>query len=797
MSMLGFSAMGRVVRSGLGRKRLQTAVMVLTVLMAVTSSVVAGSLMVASSGPFDQAFAAQHGSQLTAQLAARAAGSSATPSQVDATTHLPGVTASAGPYPEALVYPLGPDSQPSPQVAAIVGRDTSGGPVDDLDLQSGRWAERPGEIVLSTDSLAAAYPLGSTMRLSGVAGGPVLTVVGTAKSVSDTADGWVVAAEISRLTAAGGTPATQMLYRFASAGTTAQVNADRAELTAALPKGSLAGVQSYLDLKLAADQNTATVVPIMMAFGVLGLLMSVIIIAGVVSGSVGASIRRIGILKSVGFTPEQVVRAYLAQALIPAAVGTALGVVLGDLLAAPLLGDAQQAYGTGELSVAWWIDLAVPAVAIGTVAIAALIPALRAGRMRTVEAITVGRAPRSGRGQWAHRAAGRLPLPRPVTLGLATPFAHPVRAAAMLAAVVFGTTAATFAVGLSSSVTAVVNAQSPDRTSAVQVLVGIGAQGPAGPGQHRETVSAADLAKVPGLIAAQPGTAGYYGQGETTVSVAGASGTVNVNVYRGDSSPGAYDMIKGHWLTGAGQIVVPTHFLASTGTHVGESITLVDRGISLPVRIVGEDFDPREGGMDVSADAATFASAEPGLQIWTYDITLRPGVSASAYVQGLNSSLQPIGSQAQTATGRGRDTTALVIEAMAVLLTLMLVAVAGLGVLNSVVLDTRERVHDLGVCKAVGMTPRQTVTQVLTSVAGLGVVGGLLGVPAGYAVHNLVVPLAMHAAGTDLPTQIEAVYSAPELALLGLAGLAIAVLGALLPAGWAAKARTAVALRTE
>ena len=32
----------------------------------------------------------------------------------------------------------------------------------------------------------------------------------------------------------------------------------------------------------------------------------------------------------------------------------------------------------------------------------------------------------------------------------------------------------------------------------------------------------------------------------------------------------------------------------------------------------------------------------------------------------------------------------------------MLVSVAGLGVLNSVVLDTRERVHDLGVCKALG-----------------------------------------------------------------------------------------------
>ena len=66
--------------------------------------------------------------------------------------------------------------------------------------------------------------------------------------------------------------------------------------------------------------------PFLVAFGVLGLVMSVLIIGIVVSGAVGAGTRRIGILKALGFTPAQVVRAYVAQALIPAAVGTVLGV---------------------------------------------------------------------------------------------------------------------------------------------------------------------------------------------------------------------------------------------------------------------------------------------------------------------------------------------------------------------------------------------------------------------------------------------------------------------------------------
>ena len=51
-------------------------------------------------------------------------------------------------------------------------------------------------------------------------------------------------------------------------------------------------------------------------------------------------------------------------------------------------------------------------------------------------------------------------------------------------------------------------------------------------------------------------------------------------------------------------------------------------------------------------------------------------------------------------------------------------------------------------------------------------------------------------AGTHLPFVV-AVYSLPELIGLALAGLVIAVAGALAPATWASRSRTATALRTE
>ena len=74
--------------------------------------------------------------------------------------------------------------------------------------------------------------------------------------------------------------------------------------------------------------------------------------------------------------------------------------------------------------------------------------------------------------------------------------------------------------------------------------------------------------------------------------------------------------------------------------------------------------------------------------------------------------------------------------------------------LNTVVLQTRERVHDLGVFKAVGMTPRQTIAMVVCSVAGIGLVAGLIAIPAGMALHHYVLPVMGHAAQTDVPPSV-------------------------------------------
>ncbi|MFI2618664.1 hypothetical protein [Streptomyces sp. NPDC018584] len=78
-----------------------------------------------------------------------------------------------------------------------------------------------------------------------------------------------------------------------------------------------------------------------------------------------------------------------------------------------------------------------------------------------------------------------------------------------------------------------------------------------------------------------------------------------------------------------------------------------------------------------------------------------------------------------------------------------------------------------------------------------GLVAGALAVPLGVALHGWVLPAMGDSVGLRFPGSVLAVHHGAQLLPLAFGGLVIATLGALLPAGWAARARTATALRTE
>ncbi|MGW4599115.1 ABC transporter permease [Streptomyces sp. NPDC004457] len=130
-------------------------------------------------------------------------------------------------------------------------------------------------------------------------------------------------------------------------------------------------------------------------------------------------------------------------------------------------------------------------------------------------------------------------------------------------------------------------------------------------------------------------------------------------------------------------------------------------------------------------------------------------------------------------------------------LTLLLALVTPLGVFNTAVLNTHDRRRDLGMVKSIGMTPRQVTVMTVTSMAVLGALRPLLGVPLGIAAHRVVLPRMAAGADITLPRYMTDVWHAPLPAVLAFAGVVIAVLGALVPARRAARLTVAEVLRNE
>jgi putative ABC transport system permease protein len=785
----------------------QTAVLVLTALVSVAASVLGLGLLVASAAPFDRAFADQRGAHLRMDFD----GTAVTGRQLAATAGVPGVTAAAGPFPLATVPVAvrrdtdtsGPPPGADLGLLTIAGRGDPAAAVDALTLTAGRWADAPGELVQNAQDQRPEV-IGSRLAASSPTGAVVLTVVGLAGSVTHSADGWATPQTVTALVGAGHPTGYQMLYRLANAATAHQISDGRAAISTALPAGAAADSQSYLAIRQLLTANAAAFVPFVTAFGVIALIMSVLVIGIVVGGTVGAATRRIGILKAVGFTPWQVARSYLAQALIPAAVGVLLGAGLAVIVARPVLGEIAETYAAADVGIPVWVIVTVVGAALALGSLSALLPALRIAGRRSAELLRSGRriSP-SARGRSVQRRLAALPVPRAVGLGVGSPFRRPGRSLAMAATVLAAAVCLTFAAGLMYSLTSVQHSRDPLSGPAVEVGPrlefgppdpGGAPGGPVGPPAGAGLVDAAEVADA---IASTPHTLAVFGVAQAEVSVSGLAGGSTVVGLSSDSSFADHQMVAGRWLSGSpGEAVLPTNALRQAGVTVGDRLTLSASGRSTALTVVGEVFDLSHDGLRVYVDASALDALGLDGEPQSFLVGVQPGTDLDGYLDDLNARVGNLGADAHTARD-GASSVLTTMNAVVALLAAMVLVVAGIGVLNTVLLETRERARDIGVFKSLGMTPGPVVAMVLASVCGVGLLAGALGVPAGVLLHHAIVPMMGGTAGAVLTPGQVAVYSVPVVALLLAGGLVVAVLGALAPAGWAARSSSAAALRSE
>ena len=763
------------------RHKLQTAIVGFVVFLSCLTATLALTLLVETDAPFDRAFEQQQGAHLFVTFDS----SQVTEDQVRATMTLAPVSAANGPWrvvPASVVIAGG-----RVRDIPVAGRDQAGGPVDRLSLDSGRWVQRDGEVVLSRQ-LADENRLavGDTLAAAADSPFPSLRVVGIAVAIGNDAAAWVKQSQLPAGSLPDRPPAQFLVaYRLHHASTQADIASAIQAITNRVPATAVTDTSNYLDTKLNADRTTAVMIPFLLAFSVFALVASGLIIANLISGAVIAGIREIGIMKSVGFTPAQVVVTFAGRTLIPAAAGCVLGLPAGVALSQPFLSDTAHAFG---LPRTFGFAPGPDALGLGAillvVVLATLFGSVRAGRMSAAAAIAAGSAPVGRGGSRLARLAGAMPLPRSLNLGLGDSLAKPVRSAMTVVAIVIGVATVTFAVGLHESLGLVASALTHDQQIQVQVY----RQGLSKNGGSEVTDE-----QVTSLIANQAGTARFVSIGHAEAAVPGAGEAVPVWAYRGDSSWLGYVLIHGRWFNAPGEAVAPTAFFTRTGHHVGDTIPVSFYGRTADLKLVGEIFDQQGDNILLRTG---FDSVPDKLVAWDYDVQLLPGTDEVAYATAIEAAAP--GLSARLNRENGIDTPFLLINSVLAGLALVLGLIAASGVFNTVVLNTREKARDFAILKAVGMTPNQVIAMVLTAVAVLGVIGAAVGIPAGIGLHRYIVTvMGQIATSTGVPDQLFRVFGALVLIVLGLAGVVIALIGATLPAQWAARGRIAEVLQAE
>jgi len=129
---------------------------------------------------------------------------------------------------------------------------------------------------------------------------------------------------------------------------------------------------------------------------------------------------------------------------------------------------------------------------------------------------------------------------------------------------------------------------------------------------------------------------------------------------------------------------------------------------------------------------------------------------------------------------------------LAIILTL-----AAVGIINTVILSALERMEELGMMKALGMHQREIVYTFMGEAAGIGIIGGVMGVIMGIiglAIFNINgIDMAAMTAGGDmtygfpLSGTIYAGWEISSFIFVFVYGIVISILSSIFPALWAAR----------
>jgi ABC-type lipoprotein release transport system permease subunit len=442
---------GRLAVRDLRRRRIETALLLLAIMAATTTLTLGLVLHEAASDPYQSTREATNGPDVVASASPYPSELPDDPDELvldqpaelsglEELASAPGVIDHSGPYP-VITAELQASGRTSDVQA--VGRDAAPASVDQPELLQGSWVSDGGVVVEAAFANALDTRVGDPVTLDGRS----FEVVGVAVTAAmppypeascffpcrvgvppdELADAelpqgmvhdpglvWLTEADVRSLTPDPDSLAYVMNLKLADPESAqAFVDANQAASRAA---PNLHPWENILEetTELARDAQ----ILLLIGAWLLGLL-AVASLSVLVGGRMADQTRRVGLLKAVGGTPSLVAAVLLAEYVLVAIVAAAAGLAVGSLTA-PLLTESSAGLigSAGTPSMTMSTVGLVTAVALGVAVVATVVPAVRAARSSTVNALADSARPPRRTG-WLIAVSAGLPVPLLLALRVA------------------------------------------------------------------------------------------------------------------------------------------------------------------------------------------------------------------------------------------------------------------------------------------------------------------------------------------------------------------------------------------
>ncbi len=496
-----------------------------------------------------------------------------------------------------------------------------------------------------------------------------------------------------------------------------------------------------------------------------------VVIANATGARVLVQLEDLATLKVLGFSPAQVMGVVLAEHAALGLAGTAAGLAAARLLAGPLLQGlpATVVPALAPLPAGW-----VALIAGGTelaVILAAAAPGWRAGRVRPVAAVR--HAPPAGHLSRLARAALLSRLPPAVVLGARAAFLRRLPAALTVGGLAVSMAMITIGLGFAATV---------DDVQHHPADIGLAAALTASPRQL-------SAARARSIIASDKEVAAAYPSVRTDALLPGETTTITTLGMGTSARPYPFEVAQGRLYRAPCEAVASQGLLGVLHLRVGELVRMPIGGVPVIFRIVGRIIEPEYGGQVLGYGTDALSQAGAAMPPVSYSLVLRRGVSAQAAVAPL---LALSGGRLGVAEVPDPASQLGAVRMMLIGLIVVLALIGLTSLFTASAVGLRDQLHDVSVLRAMGLTPLQVMTALVTSASVLALIAVAAGAAAGLSLSSRLVNLAGQVYG--IGAGIGRPPSAAAMAVAVSAAVAVSGLTAAIPARRVARIPVAAAL---